>query len=203
MVQVGIVKTTWAGTTGGPGLTQMAFTDVTGADITVGQVQAAVDGVRQFWNAIKAYIPDDITLTVLPTVDMYGELTAVLNGTSTAGTAPTGVGGTDGTSYAMAAGLKCVLHTEDIAWGRRVRGGFYIVPAGSNAFTNTGLASGTATAAIASAGTTMMGAFNTASAQLVVWSKPKTVPEERDGAAHTVSSITASPKTSVLRGRRD
>lgn len=203
MVQVGIVKTAWAGTTGGPGVTQTAFSDATGALITVSQVQAAVNAVRAFWDSSKLYIPNEVILTVIPTVDMYGEITNVLNGSATAASAPATVTGTDTGVYGMASGLKVNLLTEDIAYGRRVRGAIYIVPAGQAAYTNTGQVASAAKTAIDAAGATMITAFNAAGLNLNVWSRGRTVPTTRDGAVHVVSAVKTNDQTAILRGRRD
>lgn len=201
--QVGIVKTVWAGTTGGPGVTQTAFTDVTGANLSVAQVQAAVNAVRAFWDAIKANIPNEVTLTVLPTVDMYDSATNTLNGSSTAASAPAVVVGTDTGVYGMASGIKVNLMTTEIAYGRRVRGAIYVVPAGQAAYTNTGQVASAAKTTIDTAGGTMITAFNTAGASLMVWSRARTVPTTRAGAVHTVSSVKTNDQTAILRGRRD
>jgi hypothetical protein len=201
--QVGIVKTAWAGTTGGPGVTQTAFTDVTGANLSVAQVQAAVNAVRAFWEASKLYIPNEVVLTVLPTVDMYDCVTNTLNGSSTAASAPATVTGTDTGVYGMASGLKVNLMTTEIAYGRRVRGAIYVVPAGQAAYTNTGQVNGSAKTAIDAAGATLITALNTAGASLMVWSRGRTVPTARNGAVHTVSSVKTNDQTAILRGRRD
>ena len=146
--QVGIVKTVWAGTTGGGGLTQTAFTEVTGGNLTVGEVQAAVNAVRAFWDSVKLYIPNEVTLTILPTVDMYDSATNTLNGSSTAASAPAVVVGTDTGVYGMASGIKVNLQTNIISYGRRVKGCIYIVPAGQAAYTNTGQVASAAKTAI-------------------------------------------------------
>jgi hypothetical protein len=201
--QVGIVKTVWAGTTGGPGLTQTAFGNSTGGSVTVGEVQAAVNAVRAFWDSIKSYLPNEVTLTVLPTVDLYDSETNTLNGTSTAASAPATVVGTDSTAYPMGAGLKINLLTDIIAYGRRIRGAIYLVPAGGTAYNLSGQVASGAKTAIDAAGATMVTAFNTAGAILCVWSRARTVPTTRAGALRTVTAIKTNDQTAILRGRRD
>lgn len=201
--QVGIVKTSWAGTTGGPGLTQLAFTDVTGANPTVAQTQAAVNAVRAFWDSIKTYLPNEVTLTVLPTVDFYDSATNMLNGSSTVGTAPATVIGLDSGSYAMASGIKVNLQTNVIAYGRRVRGAIYVVPAGFAAYNNLGQVASAAKTAIDAAGATMLTSFNTVGAELDVWSRARTLPTARSGAIRPVAAVKTNDQTAILRGRRD
>jgi hypothetical protein len=203
VAQVAIVRTAWAGTTGGPGLTQHAIEDATGAELTVAQCQTAVNAVRAFWDTIKAYIPNEVTLTVLPTVDIYGYITATLVGSHTVGVAPATVQGTDAGSYAMASGLKVNLQTEVIAFGRRIRGATYIVPGGSSTFNTSGQAATAAKTAIDAAGATLLTALATGGINLKVWSRPRTLPTERDGFVSNVSSIKTNDQTAVLRGRRD
>ena len=48
---VGIVRTHWSGTSGGPGLTQLAVKEGAGAFWTQTQAQNAVNAVRQFWES--------------------------------------------------------------------------------------------------------------------------------------------------------
>jgi hypothetical protein len=203
VAQVGIIRTAWAGTTGGPGLTQYAIEDATGAELTVGQCQSAVNAVRAFWDAIKAYLPNEIVLTVLPTVDIYGYITATLVGSHTVATAPATVTGGDTGSYPMASGIKVNLQTEIIMFGRRIRGCTYVVPAAGIAYTNAGQVATGAKTAIDAAGATLLTAMAAAGINLKVWSRPRVLPTARDGFVTNVSSIKTNDQTAVLRGRRD
>lgn len=203
-VVVAIVRTTWTGTSGGPGLTQLAMEGIADPhswDPTT--AQAAVNAVRAFWDGCKAWLPDDIVLTVQPIVDIYNIQTAELVGSHSAATPPANVLGTSATSFAMASGLKANLNTSTIRNGRRVRGSIFLVPAASAAFTNDGLSQSTARTSINTAGSTLMGALVTSGAQLVVWSRPQDTPTPRDGATAPVTSIEVSTKGAILRGRRD
>jgi len=184
-------------------VTQTAVADVTGVPMTVAQVQASVNAVRAFWDTVKTLIPNEVTLTVLPTVDLYDSASNALVASSTATTAPAVVVGTDAGAYAMAAGVKANLQTTDIAFGRRVRGSIYIVPAGTSAYTITGTVSTSAKTAIDGAGATLITALNTAGVALYVWSRGRTVPTTRAGALHTVTAVKCNDSTAILRGRRD
>lgn len=200
------VVTSWTGTSGGPGVTQLYFEDLENDAVSASQAQSAVDAVRAFWNSVATYLPDEIVLTVSTTVDGYNPADGQLTGTVTAATPPASVGGTSTLNYAMAAGAKINLHTGDIRNGRRVKGSIYLVPATVAALGPTGIVSSAARTAINSAGTTMKNAFVTAGCRLIVWSRPLKDANGtviRDGASNVLTSFETSEKCAILRGRRD
>jgi hypothetical protein len=172
------------------------------ADITNTQAQAAVNAVRAYWNSLAAHLPNEITLTVEPVVDVYDAVSGALVASQTAGSPPAAVNGTDTGVYAMAVGIKANLNTSVIRNGRRVRGAMYIVPAGQSAFTNVGLVGSTAKTAVNTAGATMKTAFTTGDIELLVWSRPTTT-TSNDGDVAPVNTIEANEKAAILRGRRD
>jgi len=203
---VALVRTMWSGTSGGPGLTQMALLGAAGGSWNPGGEQAAVNAVRAFWESIKPYLPDELTLTVSPIVDYYNRETGELLGSNIAGTAPATVAGTSAAAYAGGAGCKVTWETGQVRDGRRVRGSTYIVPLASSSFTATGTISGTTKTAINTAAATMLTAFSTASLTMGVWSRPREATAElpqRNGAAFQVTAGIASTKSAILRGRRD
>lgn len=206
MVNLGIIRTAWSGTTGGPGLTQIAFRDLDHDPISAAQAQSAVDAMRVFWVAVGAYIPDEIVLTVSPVIDSYDLVTGELEESVTAATPPASLTGSATQTYSMAAGFKVNLNTGVIRNGRRVRGGIYVVPAAANAWTTNGLVLGTARTAVNNAGNTFRTSLNTAGCEMLVWSRP--IPEgqpngPRTGDVAVVSAFETNEKTAVLRGRRD
>lgn len=205
---VHIIRTGWQGTTGGPGLTQLAVDQITSGfgPLSAAEGQAAVNAVRAFWDSTKLYLPNELTLTVSPVVDYYLTDTAELAGSMTAATAPANVIGADATnSYSMASGLKLNLNTGVIRNGRRVRGSIFVVPS-AGSMTNAGIVGATPKTNMQTYGATLISALNTAGLKLVVWSRPLTAEDPngpRDGAQADVSVIECSEKTAVLRGRRD
>jgi hypothetical protein len=206
MTTVGVVKTSWQGTSGGPGLSQICFTTRDNSDFNQAQAQTAVNAVRTFWAAIASYLPNEIILTVLPTVDGFTVLSTNndLHSSVVAATPPAVVVGTDTGVYSMASGLKVNLHTNDIKYGRRVRGAFYVVPAGQTAYSNAGTIIPACTTAINNAGAAMISSMNSASLDLVVWSRwNKLKHPERLSGYSVVDSVKCNDKTAVLRGRRD
>lgn len=205
---VHIVRTQWSGTSGGPGLTQMAIdtVDSTFGPLSAAQAQSACDAVRSFWNALAAHIPNEITLTVSPVVDYYLVHNAQLAGSVSATTPPANVLGTNTGNYSMATGPKINLNTGVIRNGRRVRGSIYIVPGGSSTFGAAGMMDGTVRGTFNTAANNMRTALTAAGLKLGVWSRP--IPEgkprgPRDGAWSDVNICETNEKLAVLRGRRD
>lgn len=206
MAFLGIVKTHWLGTTGGPGLTQLAFRKNDMSQITPGDAQAAVNAVSTFWGNIKANIPNEISLTVDPVVDCfrYEGLNNELWSSSSAASAPTATLGQGVNAYSMAAGLRVNLNTGVIRFGRRVNGSIFLVPCDSNAFSVTGTVSTSAKLTIDNAGATLLGSLTASQLVLGVWSRfdVKHHPD-RPGAFSDVQTVKTNDKTAILRGRRD
>lgn len=200
---VGIVRTQWAGTSGGPGLTQLAIAEDTGGFWTATQAQNAVNAVRAFWNSVATYMPDEVVLTVSPVVDLYRETDNELIASEVAPTAPTSVVGLSTAIFSMASGMKVNLNTTTIRGGRRVRGAIYVVPAGSNAYTTGGAVASAVRTAVNTAGATLDSTLNSSGLKLVVWSRGRDLPTPKVGAISDVTSLEVNEKVAILRGRRD
>ena len=207
---VGIIRTGWAGTSGGPGLTQTAIAETvdggSGSFFTTTNCQTAVNAMRTFWDSIKTLLPNEVTLTVSAAVDIYNEINGELIASIIVPTPPLSVSGTSTLTYSMAAGLKVNLLTGVIRNGRRVRGSLFLVPATNAAFSDTGNALGSARTTINTAGAAFLSSLATPALRNVVYSRPQKDEEgniEVVGAIATVSSWETSEKTAILRGRRD
>lgn len=205
---VHLVRTSWTGTSGGLGVTQWAVTQGDGSIgvMSSGDAQDAVNAARTFWDAVKAYFPNEVTFTVSPVVDYYIASTGVLAGSVTAITPPVAVVGSSTLSYGMASGLKLNWHTGMVRNGRRVRGSTFLVPTTNNAYSPTGTADATARTTIATAAGAYMTSLGATGLKAQVWSRPfegsETVPA-RSGDVADVSAVEVSEKTAILRGRRD
>lgn len=203
-VVLGIVRTGWTGTSGGPGLTQLAVEAAADPHTwNSAAAQSAVDAVRVFWDGVKALMPDDIVLTVSPVVDIYSIATGELVGSHSATTPPTSVTGTNAGAFAMASGMKMNLNTGVIRDGRRVRGSVFLVPASGAATGSNGLVLSASRTTVNTAGNAMRGALTTAGLNLVVWSRPTSPGPSTDGATAICNGVETSEKGAVLRGRRD
>jgi hypothetical protein len=173
-----------------------------GADWDEAAAQLAVDNVRAFWAAINGLIPNEITLTVSPVVDVYSTVGGALVGSYQAPIAPVVVAGLDSGVYSMASGVKMQWNTGVILNGRRVRGSTYIVPAGSSAFANTGTVAAGARTTLQTAGNTLISAAETDLNPFGVWSRPENT-TSNDGVFSAIAGAEAVEKGAVLRGRRD
>lgn len=205
---VHLLRTQWNGTSGGPGLTQLAIdsTDSSFGPLSAGQAQSAVDAMRAYWFAIAGQLPDDIVLTVNPVVDYYLVHNGELAGSVSAATAPASVAGTSTAVFSMATGPKINLNTGIVRNGRRVRGSIYIVPGAGATMSSGGMTAGTTKTALNTAGVNFRTALNAAGLKLGVWSRP--IPEgkpkgPRDGAWADVQAMETNEKLAILRGRRD
>ncbi len=203
---LGLVRTHWQGTTGGPGLTQLAVRRASDGYITPGDAQTAVNAVASFWQAVKAYIPNEVTLTVDPVVDTYyyDGLNNDLETSASAATAPAAIACTGANAYNMAAGLRINLNTGKIRYGRRINGSIFLVPADAAAYTLTGTINPTAKTTIDTAGGNLLTGLTNGGLVLGVWSRwnEKKHPE-RPSAFSDVQTIKTNDKSAVLRGRRD
>lgn len=200
---VAIVRTEWSGTSGGPGLTQFALLGAAGGIWNPSGTQAAVNAVRAFWDGVKAYLPDELKLTVNPVIDDYDTATGDLVGSYVATTAPALVAGTSTTGYAAGAGLKITWNTGQIRNGYRVKGSTFIVPLSNAAFGPTGTIVLSTQTAMNTAATNMLTALTAAGTSMGVWSRPRELPTVRAGYATEVLAGVCSSKTALLRGRRD
>lgn len=200
---VGLVRTAWSGTSGGPGVQQFAIYDGNNAFWSTIQAQNAVNHVRTFWNAVSGVLPNDITLTVQNVVDLYSESDGKLVSSIVAPTAPTTVVGANAGSFTMAAGLKMNLQTGQVRNGRRVRGSVYIVPAAAVVYTDSGMVQSGTRTTVNAAGNALISNLATGSLTLGVWSRPKKGAEPRAGALTAVLAVDTNEKSCILRGRRD
>lgn len=201
--RVGVVKTKWAGLSGGPGITQTAIHTAGSLDAWDGTLaQSAVNAVRAFWAAAPNTLPNELTLTVDATVDIYEIVTGELVESFTASSAPAAVSGTNTGSFSFATGAKVTCKTATIANGRRVRGAIFIVPCGSDVFDNTGQVSSTPRTNWITAANTMKTAITSAGLEMVVWSRP-TTKGSNDGGISVITGFDVPTKGAMLRGRRD
>lgn len=204
---VGIVRTEWAGLTGGPGLTQMAIAANPAGQFLAAEIQTAVNAVRAFWAALVTLLPDEASLTVNATVDQFNEVDGTLEYSGTAATPPAVVIGTSAASYQAGAGMKVSWETGTIQNGRRVRGATYIVPASGGVFTSDGVVSSTSRTTVNTACANLISTLTSADLFLQVWSRqlknPDTGAVERNGFRTQVTSGVCGEKGAFLRGRRD
>jgi hypothetical protein len=200
-VTLGIVRTNWSGTTGGPGLTQMAIDDGTGGAWSSSAADLATAAVRSFWDGIRAFVPNEVTLLVQPSVDQYDASTGWLIHTTVAPTSPAPVSGSSSAAWAGAAGFKVDWNTGAIRNGRRIVGKTYVVPAAA-IYDTSGLLSTTPRNNVEAAANTLLSTLASAGMSMRVWTRPPTIGAP-GGVSTAVQSAVVRNKTAIMRSRRD
>lgn len=173
----------------GPGLTTFYF-DQAGSGFPA--------DVRTFFEAIKANIPSNTTITVPNGGDIIEDTTGVLSGSWSE---PSGGGITTGTfagDYAQGVGVRIVWSTGGIYRGRRVKGSTFIVPIGSALFGASGQLDPATQAIFAAAAS----AFVTSGSQPLIYSRASDVAPATAGESNAVTAATVPSTVSWLRSRR-
>lgn len=200
---VAIIRTEWSGTSGGPGLTQMAVLGAAGGDWNPSGANAATAAVRKFWESFRIYLPDELKLQVNPVIDVFDTVSGELLASHVATTVPAVTTGSGTTGYAGGVGGKVVWNTGQIREGRRVKGSTFIVPMLSSVFTGTGTIQPGTTTQINASATALIADLAAAQTSLAVWSRPASSPSFRAGFATQVVAGSMGQKSAILRGRRD
>lgn len=202
MVQLMKVRTHWAGTSGGPGLTQHMISRQDDTAPTPSDALAACNAVRHLWTSLIAQLPNELTLTVDPQVDLIDETSGQLINTLVATPTPAGVTGTASAGYAAGCGIKITWETGQVANGRRKRAFTYVVPAAGGLYDTDGTLTSSALGSFNTAADNMLNDLNTASLKLNAYHRPAKG-ASTGGIAYAVSSRTVKDKTAILRSRRD
>lgn len=195
------VKMRWTGFIGGPGYSVFHMRDFNTDNPDNAQAVAALARISTFANAIKGFVPSQITLTPVGDVevieDTTGELVNVLSGGTPAGIVGT-VASTNG--FASAVGMNITWRTAGIRNGRRVRGRTFLVPLTMGTFINTGQPGAGAMTDISAAAAGLANASG--SPDLGVYCRPSSK-GATDGSWHAVTNYSVPALASVLRSRRD
>lgn len=171
----------------GPGLTTFYGTGFTAADMSA--------SVQDYFDAVKALVPEGVTWTIPQGGDVIDETTGDLTGAwGTGGSYQ--VSSSRAGNYAAGVGVRHVLQTATVVGGRRVRGSFFLVPLGSGAYDVNGSIDNTTLTTIDTAAQALYTALNT---EWVVWSRPTAT---RAGSAAEVTGVTTPDRVSWLRSRR-
>jgi hypothetical protein len=204
------VTINWTGFLGAPGYTNLYFRDFEGAGVID---QAIADGaVAKVHTWIQAWddgLPNTVTLTVDPSVEVIEETNGELLGFFTTVPGSPNVGGST-MPYSAASGAVVNWYTNGIRNGRRIRGRSFMVPIGSNGMENNGTLNGTALGSWRTATGVLISGAGTG--DLGVWARPTPILDgageptgeyNDDGIWHVVTSYTIPDKAAVLRSRRD
>jgi hypothetical protein len=200
MTEMARVTINWTGFLGAPGYTNLYFSEfTTGGDITQTVVDDAVDRTHTWIQAWDDGLPNTVTLTIDPSVEVIEDTTGDLLRFYTATPGTPNVGGST-MPYSAASGACINWYTDGVRNGRRVRGRSFMVPIGSNGMENNGTLNGTALGTWRTATDLLIASFENST--LGVWSRPS-APAATDGIWHKTTSMTIPDKAAVLRSRRD
>ncbi len=168
---------------------------------------SALTGALGVWmNAVKGFIPDDISWTIASSGDVIedsdGELVGSWTGTFVNVTA------TAASNYTVGVGLRQRWDTAGIHGGKRVKGSTFIVPVGGHCWGLDGRATSAAMTAFNNAATALL-ATSGVSGNMCVWSRPVTADPDasppraaRAGASHLVTGASMGSEPTWLRSRR-
>ena len=190
------VRGIWSGMMGAPGYTNWY-------GLSDGDAAAAANGLgprmRAFFDAVKAYIPDDASIKVERTYQVINGLNGNITAEGSLTADPAVVAGTATQAYAAPVGA-CVNWLTGLfnSKGHRIVGRTYLVPLASPAFETNGTLLDTALTAIGAAATAALGGVG----GLGVWSRPS-APGANDGVFSSASAAVVHDKACVLRSRRD
>jgi hypothetical protein len=175
----------WQTGIGGAGVSN--FYSAFGVDVTA--------ELGTFFNAIKALFPTAVTWDIPSAGDVLDEVSGLLTGAWTGGTAATN-NGTLATAYAGGTGVFVRWTTNGIVGGRRVRGRTFLVPLATASYDTNGTVATATLTPLNAACATLVGA-----GKLQIWHRP-TSPTSNDGSAHIVTGGTVPDKVTSLRTRR-
>lgn len=161
---------------------------------------AVVTALRAAFNAISAYIPNEVMVQFPAEYTVLDNLTGqAIDFRSIVPPAPV-VGSSSGT-WAAGSGARLVWATDSVGNGRRVRGTTYLVPLVATTFDTNGVVAPAAQTAIAGAFSTFLAAASSGSITMGVFHRPTLSPPGGGYMARAVSvSVPGTPAT--LRGRK-
>ncbi len=193
------ISVAWQNWPGAPGVSQFYYGTAAGNLPT----QNNIDAIRSFFNALAAFIPTGLTITVPKTGDQINQTDGKIIGTWDVPVQPAVVTGGGTGNYAGNAGAVVHWLTPVVVAGRRVRGRTFIVPLVSTAFDASG-----------SLGPSFINAATPAAQALVsqadgapsVWARPFHDPTgkrpDRPGSLAQVTSIRIPDLAVSQRSRR-
>lgn len=158
-------------------------------------VSPDVGPLKAFYEAIKAYFPSTLQITVPQqgdTLDVASGRIVDAWGGSNGGV----VTGTGTAAYARGSGARVVWQTSGIRNGRRVRGSTFLVPLVSTVYATDGQVNVAPQTAITTAASNLITAYGSS---LVIWSRPRRF---AGGETHSILQATVPRNPTQLRSRR-
>lgn len=182
------IAVSWQGWPGAPGVSQHFQTG--------GIVQANIDAVRSFYNALVTLIPSGLTIQVPSIGDDIDDASGLIVGSWSVATTPAVVTGTGAGAYAGNAGAVIHWQTALVVNRRRVRGRTFIVPLVSTAYDTAGSLSTAAQGVLQTAANGLIAALTP---NYCVWHRPSSF---STGQFASVASARVPDLAVSLRSRR-
>lgn len=188
------VTAVWSGFTGAPGYTNFHFMGGGGLISDAQQVAERVGGALE---NLATVLPRDVQISLRPELEVIDEATGEVQGYQQTSGIPA-VTGTATGSFSGPVGAVVNWTTNDLRFGRRIRGRTFIVPLAGTAFWTAGGLNANAQNSIRAFANELQG--GDLDSELVVWSRPR---NGSGGVAATVTGNRVPAKAAVLRSRRD
>ena len=190
--------TRWDGWTGAPGYSNFyVWGSPDGA-----QIDAAAAAIRTFFFAVRGALPSIVTLTCVPTVQIFSEGDGSLADQVNITTTPAAVAGSGSGNFSAASGICVSWRTAQSTGRRLLLGRTFLVPCAAVAgFGPDGTVDTTMLSTVITAANTYVNRVpQGTNGRPVVWHRPK---NGSGGLMANVTSATVTDKTAVLRSRRD
>lgn len=182
------VRVVWSNWPGAPGY----------SNFYVGTTITDHTPIRTFFDAVKAFLPNSVSIQVPTSGDQISEATGLITGSYSATVTGGAVGGAVANTGAFAGSAGCQIQwqTSAVINGRRPLGKTFLVPGYGTLYDSNGSLLTSSQNAIQAAGTALIAAL---SGELKVWSRPK---PSIAGANVTVTSCRVPDLSVSLRSRR-
>lgn len=184
----------WTGFTGAPGYSNFFFA---GGGGLISDAQQVANRVISAFSDLSSILPEDVRITLEPEAAVIDSDTGVATSFEQIDTAADAEGIAPG-SYSAASGAVVNWRTNDVRFGRRIRGRTFIVPLSSIAYADDGTLGNSALGALRNFADTMIG--GDLDSEFGVWSRPR---DGGGGVFATATSYSVPDMAAVLRSRRD
>lgn len=198
------VKARWTIPGAGTAFSVLHFGNVGISTPTDTEASNSVGATRTFFEAVKAYIPAQVSIDYLTDVELIDIATGNLEGVATAASvAPTVGGAVSSVAWSAPSGACITWNTAGLrtvtSKPRRVRGRTFLVPLANTAYDTAGNLAAAALTAFNSAASGLRGNFN--NQEFGIYARPGAGGAPA-GAYHLVTGHRITDQSAVLRSRR-
>lgn len=184
----------WAGFNGAPGYS--AFHFATGGGL-VSDVNQVAERVRSAFGAVSFLLPAGVTINIEPEAEIIDSDTGIISAFEPLDP-PAEVSGTGSGTYSAPSGAVVNWRTNDVRFGRRIRGRTFLVPLSSASYQSDGTLNPESLSDLNDFGNALVG--GDLDSEFGVWSRPR---NGAGGVFATATSFSVPDKVAVLRSRRD